>query len=62
MINNARYAIYALANDLESARKIAIDKAPASAKETVSKIVNENAPVVHSEPTSFIQGSNGQLI
>lgn len=62
MINNERYIIYSLANDLPAAMQLAVDKAPTAARDTVNRIVNANTPIIHDEPTSFIQGSHGQLV
>ena len=61
-INGDRYAIYALADDLESAKIIALGSAPKSAEADVKNIIADTAPIIHNEPASFIMASGAQLV
>lgn len=49
------HAIYALADDLEQAQKIAVQTASALVKDIVKKIVEKEKPVIHDKPYSFIK-------
>lgn len=61
IINNDRYTIYSVANDIIEAKQIAIDSAPASAKKDLQKIL-DGKPIIHDESTSFIMNSSAQLV
>lgn len=56
------YSIYALAENLESAREIAIQKASNLSKVGVSEAVNNVDPIVYNEQDSFIMVSSPQLV
>jgi len=62
LINGADYKIFALADDLLSAKQTAITNAPALAKNEVARIVNASAPAVSNESTSFIYSASSILI
>jgi hypothetical protein len=60
-IHGGRYTVYALAADLDSAKKIALAKTPANAGEEMLKILDGNA-IIYDESASFIMASGAQLI
>lgn len=60
-INDSRYTVYALADDLASAKKIALAKCPINAETDMRKILERN-PILHDEPSSFIMVSGAQLL
>ena len=61
-INGTERSIFALSDNIQLAQQIAIDKAPALAKNDVTRIVHASAPAISDEPTSFIYSAATQLI
>ena len=62
LINGDQYSIYALADNLESAQKNALDSAPHLLSADVFRIIATSLPAIFDEAVSFIMVSAGQLI
>lgn len=61
LIYGERNTIYALAEDLKSAKIIALASAPLAAEKDVRYILENVGPHIFEESTSFIFKSGGQL-
>lgn len=57
-----KYTIFALAGDVEGAKKIALEKAGGSLKESVAEVLEKQKPIEYDEDHSFIFEVGAQLI
>lgn len=59
-IDNDRYTMYALADNVEDARRIALESAPSFSGLDIGRIL-KNSPIIYDKPASFIMKSGAQL-
>lgn len=57
-----KYTIFALSEDVEGAKKIALAKAGGSLKESVAEVLEKQNPIEYAEEHSFIFEIGAQLI
>ena len=62
VVGNERYTIYAIAEDLEKAKAIAVEKTSGDLKDHVKKYLGLTGPFIYDTPDSFIFKSGAQLI
>lgn len=62
IINNENYSIYALANDEDSAKEIALNSTSSLTKDQLRIHINKVKPIVYDEPSAFVKRSSPQLI
>lgn len=62
LLDKQRYTVYSIANNIEEARKVAVDKASVYLQDAVTKLVTEERPIIHDQPGSFIMETAPQLI
>lgn len=62
IINNESYSIYALADDLSSAKEIALNSTSSLTKDLLKVHIDKVAPIIYDEPSSFVKRSSAHLI
>ena len=61
LIDGGKLSVYALAENFESAKKIALASAPIMTAKDVNRIFENSAPAIFDKPSSFIMFSGAQL-
>lgn len=62
IVNNESYSIYALADDEENAKEIALNSTSSLTKDQLSNHINKVKPIIYKEPSAFVKRSSPHLI